>query len=312
MIATNWHLLKWTPTVLTVIGMVGVALLILSLGFFWRSGAQRPLLMNKAFFFTMSTIHLVALLALFWLYSANYYGVKDAIPGLIGGILPIGVPFFGALGAIVISLEGITKHFTDWQRKWAYWHMSRPLLGAVLGSVAFFIYILLAKAAGASAPDATTPVSELAVFFVVAFVVGYREETFRALIKAVIDLILTPANVVPLHAPAITFEVKGAQVINYSFPDGAAGSEQVVTVTVSNTGNATLTAPIALVSVTGSDALTFSKSNDLLSGTDLAPGLARTVDLTFRPANQGSFSGSLTVMSGGASIGSLGLTGRGA
>lgn len=312
MIAT-WDIPKWTPLFLTTVGMVVVALAILGFAFLWNRKAVRPLLMNRAFFFTLSTIYLVALIAIFWLYLANYYGIKDALPGLIGGILPLGVPFFGGIGAVVISLEGVTQHFSDWDKKWAYWHMSRPLLGAVLGSVAFFIYVLLAKAAGTSPPDANTPVSELAVFFVIAFVVGYREETFRALVKAVIDVILKPANVVPVQAPAITFEVGGAQVTSYTFPNVQAGSAngQSATVKVFNTGNGTLIAPIALVATTGSDGLPFSKANDQVSSTDLAPGSAATVGVTFLPATVGSFSGTLAVVSGGASVGTLNLSGKG-
>jgi hypothetical protein len=195
---------KWTPVAVTLAGM-GAGTVLVILGGFWRSISAKTLLTDRAFFFTLSVVYLILLTAVLWMYLADYYGIKDTIPPMVGGILPLAVPWFGAVGAVVISLEGVYQHFDDWNRSYGYWHMSRPLFGAVLGSVAYFIFFLLVKASGTDSalPTSRTPASNLVVYWVVAFIVRYREETFRALVKAVADVILKPANVVPLQDPSI-------------------------------------------------------------------------------------------------------------
>lgn len=52
------------------------------------------------------------------------------------GTMPIAVPWWGALGAVTLSLTGVFEHRGTWQRSYAYWHWARPFIGVVLASFA--------------------------------------------------------------------------------------------------------------------------------------------------------------------------------
>src|SRR5207249_368955 len=90
--------------------------------------------------------------ALLLLMAAVYNLTKEQNAGatVVGGILPIAVPWFGALGAVTISLEGVFLWNNQWDRKYNYWHIGRPLFGAVLGIVAFFLFVVIVSASGSS------------------------------------------------------------------------------------------------------------------------------------------------------------------
>lgn len=160
------------------------------------------------------------------------------------GPVAVGVPWFGALGAVLISLTGVFEHEHDWDMSYWPWHVARPLVGAALGVVSVLILqagILSVSATpiqGTPTPTPTpastqtaatptpTPVATPTpaptgastqtpaptptpqgqnqpaspkspnnlLYYLVAFLVGYREETFRELIKRLVDVILSPGN----------------------------------------------------------------------------------------------------------------------
>jgi hypothetical protein len=70
-------------------------------------------------------------------YNLSPWGSKTI---MIGGLVPVAVPWFGALGAVTISLEGVFLWNDHWIRTYDCWHIGRPLFGAVLGIVAFFMF----------------------------------------------------------------------------------------------------------------------------------------------------------------------------
>jgi N-acetylmuramoyl-L-alanine amidase/IPT/TIG domain len=116
------------------------------------------------------------------------------LPEMLGPI-SIAVPWFGALGAVLISLVGVTEHRRDWDPTYRFWHWSRPLLGASFGSISVLIFQAGILAVG-TAPAATpSNVPKNLLFYLTAFVVGYREETFRDLIKRLSDVIFAPGGV---------------------------------------------------------------------------------------------------------------------
>lgn len=118
------------------------------------------------------------------------------------GSIPLGVVWFGALGAVLISITGVVEHVSDWDPEFTLWHLSRPLIGASLAIVGVLILqagILASGTQPASAPQGTP---KNLLYYLVAFLVGYREVTFRELIKRLVDLIFTPAAA-PLK-PTIT------------------------------------------------------------------------------------------------------------
>ena len=51
------------------------------------------------------------------------------------GPLPAGVVWFGAIGAVMVSLYGIFLYNQKWDTSYNYWHYCRPLFGAVTGSI---------------------------------------------------------------------------------------------------------------------------------------------------------------------------------
>jgi hypothetical protein len=118
------------------------------------------------------------------------------IPDTLGA-LPIGVPWFGALGAVVISLSGAFDHRSDWDPSWNLWHFTRPFIGVSLAIISWLIFEAGILAVGSNptptgSPPATATSPKNLLYFLIAFIVGYREEIFRDLIKKVADVILTP------------------------------------------------------------------------------------------------------------------------
>jgi len=117
------------------------------------------------------------------------------------GSMPVGVPWFGALGAVLISLTGVFEHEHDWDASYWPWHVARPLVGVAVGVVSVLIMQAGILAVGSTPiqPGSTPTVSPAKIptnllYYLVAFLVGYREETFRELIKRLVDIILAPGN----------------------------------------------------------------------------------------------------------------------
>ena len=111
-------------------------------------------------------------------------------------LVPMSIPWFGAIGAITISLQAVFERRDDWDSSYNYWHVARPLVGAVLGIMSFLILSVIVTLAGSTAPspDAAPTIANMNIYHVLAFIVGYREETFRDLLKRVTDLILRPGD----------------------------------------------------------------------------------------------------------------------
>jgi hypothetical protein len=261
-------------------------------------GRANPLILQlgPSFFFWLGMTYTGVLLLAALVYNV---GFADAPPLLLGGMLPVGVPWFGALGAVTISLEGVFLWSTEWKDKYNYWHIGRPLFGAVLGIVAFFLFVVIGAAAGTppkflDGPGTALP-KDFIIYYVLAFLVGYREGTFRELIKRATDLILKPET--PQPAPDVTFRVGGVTSREIQCPSAAASQSSSMTVEVQNSGNAALIAPVvAVASVGQTPGGTFAIANDLVTGKgDLAPNQAKSVDVTFTPPAAGDFSGTLTV-----------------
>jgi hypothetical protein len=150
---------------------------------------------GPGFALVVEILYLILLfaIALFYLTDLNKL-LPFAFPNAFGPIAA-GVPWFGALGAVVISLSGIVDHRNDWDPSYKYWHFTRPLVGAALGVVAVLIFQagILAVASTPSPPKGVTAPPNL-LYYLIAFLVGYREETFRELIKRLADVVLTPGG----------------------------------------------------------------------------------------------------------------------
>lgn len=162
-------------------------------------------------FFVLELVYLIGLLVLGVIYvkEKQFAGfIRDPL-----GILP--VAWFGSVGAVSISLKGVFDHNMNWNPKWNYWHVARPLTGAVLGSIGYLLFVAAAEAATGPSEEAEPAATEAIVSYLIGFVIGYREETFRELIKRFTDLILSPAGTdaePPSAPPSLTATVDAGAV----------------------------------------------------------------------------------------------------
>jgi hypothetical protein len=146
----------------------------------------------------VSVLYLCCLFAGLFVYI-DWPTFKAHVPAMLGPI-PLLVPWLGAVGAVLLSLSGLVDHFGDWDSSYLVWHLVRPLIGAVAGSIAALILIggIITVTGPSNLP---TGGNKDILYDTVAFLVGYREETFRTLIKRISDVIIGPGDSKPA-APA--------------------------------------------------------------------------------------------------------------
>ena len=177
--------LPWWFWVALAVAVVGIAVLMTS--YDWK---------NSPGFFYLYCCGWMLLLTVGVLYlaqkppSTHYtwsYSFQD--------VLPLWVPWAGALGGSFISLAGVTKHTRDWRPSYAYWHLARPVLGAFSGTIGVLIVVLVVKSIVPATQQPGSVIYDnrgIATLAVIAFVIGFREKTFRTLIERVVDVILAP------------------------------------------------------------------------------------------------------------------------
>jgi hypothetical protein len=287
------------PTTLPAawIGVGIVLLLALVAAVLWAAGKpQDPYIrcLGPSFFFWLGMLYLSLLLLVAGLYLTNCFGFMEVLEP-IGKVVPLCVIWFGALGAVAISLQGVFDHNEGWDPSYNYWHIGRPLFGVVVGIVAYFLLQLIVAASGAQAPGHA--VEHNTIFYcVMAFLVGYREAIFRDLLKQAVDLFLRPAPPPP-PAPVVTIKVGGGSPLVIACGNVPANTRKPVVVELQNTGNAPLMQPHVTVTTTApAPGTSFALDNDHLSGLpELQPGRSATVDVVFTPNAAGAFAGTLTV-----------------
>lgn len=165
-----------------------------------RRTGRATLPRERTLIFWLELAYLGALVALAILYFTNVIDVRTAF-----GSMPAAIPWFGALGGVVISLTGVIKHAYDWDPAQRLWHISRPFLGAIVGVVSVLAFQAGILAAGVN-PNAGTAAPggiDNVFYYLIAFGVGYREESFRELMKRMLDVILTPGSTSASARPRI-------------------------------------------------------------------------------------------------------------
>jgi hypothetical protein len=115
------------------------------------------------------------------------------------GRLPVGIVWFGALGGSMASLTGIFWHHkTNWSDSFNLWHELRPWTGLVMGSIgAFLLLVSTELATSASASTSTRTGFNPDVYYAAAFIAGFAEAPFRAVIKRITDTIFGPGESQP-------------------------------------------------------------------------------------------------------------------
>jgi hypothetical protein len=298
-----------------------------------RSEASRGRIasLGPTFFFVLALVYLLVLLLLAVGREAGFWFL-DQLHDPIAGVLPLGVPWFGALGAVTLSLYGVFDHNDHWDPKWNYWYIARPLVGIILAIIAYFTFITLINSTGLTprtsatttststttsatlAPTGTLPTtsipgqaggsqtggnatgpSTLLLYYVLAFIVGFREDTFRSLIKRAADVLFGPGDPGPPPA-GITISPSPVQ-----FENVPTGAIQVATVTVTNSGTGDLKIFPANTTARGTDLSdkrnVFSLAANAVEGATISPGANATLEVHFRPESAGTYTGTLTISS---------------
>jgi RsiW-degrading membrane proteinase PrsW (M82 family) len=150
--------------------------------------AQAPAPGRTAIFW-LEMFYLLGLGAIAWLYFTD----RLTLPGAISSVPTSGILWFGALGGVLLSLTGVFEHSGNWDPSFRLWHVARPFVGAAVGLVA----VLVIQAGILTLGQNPTPdknASRFVFYYVVAFLVGYREESFRELIRRLGDVILKPSG----------------------------------------------------------------------------------------------------------------------
>lgn len=187
------------------------------------------LTLSRAFAFDLTIITLLVFLALGNAASPAWPWFPFEWPSFaFEDVVPLWVPWSGALGGATISLVGVATKSDVWDpRRYGWWHLSRPFLGAVSGTFAVLILVFVLASITPSASDVGYGDEGIAVLTVVAFVVGYREATFRELVKRVVDLLLKPA------AEPMVERLEFGQ-LEAAFGSVTVGTPKVVTVNLVN------------------------------------------------------------------------------
>lgn len=149
--------------------------------------------------YALEVVYLIVLLATALLFNDpggahDLWKLVHLLPDPVGPI-PLAIPWYGALGAVTIGLFGLFQHANSWDEGYRNWHIARPLTGATLGLLAYLIFLVVIDATGTEAKKAGHPeFVYYLIAFIIAFIVGFREETFTTLIKRAADLFIGPGD----------------------------------------------------------------------------------------------------------------------
>lgn len=153
--------------------------------------SESPRGSSKEFIFFLQIAYLIALGFFVVAYRVHWIEPR---PNFFGPV-PFLVPWFGAVGAALLSLSAVfEKRGPAWDVEYRFWHWARPLVGAIVATVTVLILQSGILAVGGQTPNQTdsSGSTKNLLYYVFAFIVGYREEIFRQLIKRLADVILTP------------------------------------------------------------------------------------------------------------------------
>jgi hypothetical protein len=151
-----------------------------------------PRMSSRTAVFFIQIVYLVALGVFVTCYRVQWIEPRRDFFGPV----PFLVPWFGAVGAVLLSLTGVfTYTGEEWNTDFRFWHWSRPLIGGVVATVSVLIFQSGILAVGGQLPNnAHTSTTKNLLYYLVAFIVGYREDVFRQLIARLADVILTPGE----------------------------------------------------------------------------------------------------------------------
>jgi hypothetical protein len=234
---------------------------------------QGPRGWSPGVFFLIDVAWIAALLVVAF-GQASGWGWLRSIKDPFSGVVPFAVPWAGALGGVAISFVGVVGHSSAWNGpRFAYWHLARPILGCVFGTVAVLaVLLVLQNIKLADATNGYKPTG-VAILAVISFVVGYREATFRALVVRIADVILGPGPLDAARPIALVPEV-------VEFNHAALGVATTVTVHLFNGSADTIHLNPSGVSVGPFTGLTIAPP---VADVDIPPNGSTTITVEWTP-----------------------------
>ena len=253
-----------------------------------KNVASGPRVWSPAVFFVFDLL-VFALLLFVGPFNVHSWSIFQNFHNPIPTVLPSVVPWAGAVGGVCISLVGVAGHAMkpDWQpSRYGYWHLTRPLLGAIFGSTAVLIVTLITQnVKGADVSTKGFTPSGAAILAVIAFVVGFREETFRTLVMRVVDLVIGPSST------DTTAQIAFVPTV-VEFTDVTVGDHAVATTHLFNGSQDTIHIAAGSFTVDNNDiAIAPAKAADV----DLSPGESLPINLTWTPVAPANMIATLSV-----------------
>jgi hypothetical protein len=207
-------------------------------------------------------------------------------------VLPLWVPWAGALGGAAISLVGVTDHASHWNgSKYAYWHLARPALGAVFGVIGVLALVLVLEAISPATQDSVYTPQGIGVLAVIAFLLGYREETFRELIKRLVDTLVKPAS----QNDQVFVTLTPAAV---AFQPVPVGTPTKTTLTLVNRTSKDIEVLPSGVAISGSSDVTHAVAAPFTT----AAGSDSSIEVTWTPTVAGRLTATVSVQAGASSV----------
>jgi hypothetical protein len=139
------------------------------------------------FFFALEIFYLFAL-AFLVVFSQQWAQFHHLIPDPIGPI-PLSVVWWGAFGATLMGCYGVFFHNHDWNPDYNYWYMARPVTGAAVGAAAYLLFVIAIQTTGLH-PKTTGTLG----YDAVAFLVGFSEKSFQALVARAAAVVFGPGG----------------------------------------------------------------------------------------------------------------------
>ena len=104
--------------------------------------------------------------------------------------IPLAAIWFGALGGVVSSLQGMFLYRFKWAHRFDLWHVFSGIVGAVYGIISFLFLVVIMKAAATNVtPDLNSP-----VFALGAFAIGYGQSHFHGMMDKVFTALFSESK----------------------------------------------------------------------------------------------------------------------
>ena len=101
-----------------------------------------------------------------------------------GVLVPAAVLWFGMLGGLVDSLQGMLFYNRSWNDRFNMWHWWSGVIGSIYGLASYLFLLVIAKAAASGGVERNA-----AIFAIGAFAIGYGQRYFHAMIGEVFKIL---------------------------------------------------------------------------------------------------------------------------